>query len=137
MPRRVCKRLAEPNPRNPRLTFLLVTANVSANGYGRVSKRARRFLSCLTNRFCDSSCLRLLVGLCSGEDSVKRAILACVVCAVCTVTLMAQLSVDVSLVTLEATVTDQNGHYVPGLTASDFVVTEDGKEQKIALVEQS
>jgi Ca-activated chloride channel family protein len=45
--------------------------------------------------------------------------------------------VDVSLVTLAATVTDRNGRYVPNLGASDFVVTEDGREQKIALVEQS
>jgi VWFA-related protein len=40
-------------------------------------------------------------------------------------------------VTLQATVTDHDGRYVHNLTASDFVVTEDGKEQKIALLELS
>ncbi len=68
---------------------------------------------------------------------MKRWILALAVCGICTSTLLAQLTVDVSLVTLAATVTDRNGRYVPNLEASDFVVTEDGREQKIALVEQS
>ena len=71
------------------------------------------------------------------ELPVKRWILALAVCGLCTTTLRAQLAVDVSLVTLHATVTDRDGRYVPNLTASNFVVTEDGKEQKIALLEQS
>lgn len=68
---------------------------------------------------------------------MKRWILTLAVCGLCTTTLRAQLAVDVSLVTLQATVTDHDGRYVPNLTAADFVVTEDGKEQKIALLEQS
>src|SRR5436190_18015520 len=68
---------------------------------------------------------------------MKRLFLALLVCAVCTSTLIAQISLDVSLVTLVATVTDSNGKHVPQLGASDFVVIEDGVEQKIALVERS
>jgi VWFA-related protein len=56
---------------------------------------------------------------------------------VCVSTLLAQISLDVSLVTLVATVSDRSGRSVPDLTASDFVVIEDGKEQNISLVEQS
>jgi len=51
--------------------------------------------------------------------------------------MLAQLSVDVNLVTFVATVTDSNGRYVPNLGKNDFIVTEDGKEQKVAIVEQS
>jgi VWFA-related protein len=51
--------------------------------------------------------------------------------------LMAQLKVDVSLVNVVATVTDDNGHYVPDLTADDFVVSEDGERQTIAHLTQS
>jgi len=59
------------------------------------------------------------------------------ICGVCTAPVLAQLTVNVSLVTLEATVTDRNGTYVRDLRAEDFIVIEDGKEQKVALVEQS
>lgn len=51
--------------------------------------------------------------------------------------LLAQISVDVRLVTLVATVTDSNGLNVPNLHAEDFIVSEDGKEQDVTLVEQS
>jgi len=68
---------------------------------------------------------------------VKRWILACVVCLVCVSTLLAQISLDVSLVTLVATVSDRDGRNIPDLGASDFIVIEDGKEQNISLVEQS
>jgi Ca-activated chloride channel family protein len=68
---------------------------------------------------------------------VKRWILASIACGVCVSTLLAQISVDVSLVTLVATVSDSNGKTVPNLGLSDFVVIEDGKEQKVSLVEQS
>jgi Ca-activated chloride channel family protein len=68
---------------------------------------------------------------------VKRSVLACVVCLVCVSTLLAQISLDVSLVTLVATVSDRSGRSVPNLGPSDFVVIEDGKEQNISLVEQS
>jgi Ca-activated chloride channel family protein len=42
------------------------------------------------------------------------------------------LRVDVRLVNVTATVTDQNGHYVSGLRAEDFVLEEDGVAQNIA-----
>src|SRR5438046_3077227 len=68
---------------------------------------------------------------------MKRCLLAFIVCGVCVSTLLAQISLDVTLVTLVATVTDSNGRQVPNLGPSDFVLIEDGKEQKISLVEQS
>jgi Ca-activated chloride channel family protein len=71
------------------------------------------------------------------EDLVRRGVLACVVCLVCVSTLLAQISLDVSLVTLVATVSDRSGRSIPDLGASDFIVIEDGKEQNISLVEQS
>jgi VWFA-related protein len=37
----------------------------------------------------------------------------------------------VELINVTATVTDQNGHFVSGLTANDFVLYEDGKPQEI------
>src|SRR4030095_11811026 len=42
------------------------------------------------------------------------------------------LSVDVELVNISATVIDDSGAYVNGLTAEDFQVFEDGHEQKIS-----
>jgi Ca-activated chloride channel family protein len=42
------------------------------------------------------------------------------------------LRIDVRLINVTATVTDENGRYVPGLDADDFVVEEDGIPQKIA-----
>src|SRR5512134_322069 len=45
---------------------------------------------------------------------------------------VAQLRVDVSLVNVVATVTDERGRYVLGLTAEDFILREDGDPQKIA-----
>jgi Ca-activated chloride channel homolog len=41
----------------------------------------------------------------------------------------------VELVNVAATVTDQSGRFVPGLTAQDFVLYEDGKPQEITLFE--
>src|ERR1051326_1147787 len=49
----------------------------------------------------------------------------------------AQLKVDVALVNVVATVTDETGHYVSDLTQDDLVVEEDGKEQPIAHFSQS
>ena len=40
---------------------------------------------------------------------------------------LAQLTVDVSLVNVVATVTDDRGRYVPDLTAKDFTLEEDGQ----------
>jgi VWFA-related protein len=68
---------------------------------------------------------------------VKPWFLLFVACTLCASIVFAQISVDVTLVTLVATVTDSTGRYVPNLGATDFTVVEDGKEQKIALVEQS
>src|SRR5665213_1373328 len=45
-----------------------------------------------------------------------------------------QISVDVSLVVLEATVRDHKGHAVPGLKREDFEVFEDGRPQPILLL---
>jgi hypothetical protein len=49
----------------------------------------------------------------------------------------AQLKVDVALVNVVATVTDETGHYVSDLTANDLTVEEDGKPQTIAHFTQS
>src|SRR5438105_1315111 len=49
----------------------------------------------------------------------------------------AQLKVDVALVNVVATVTDETGHYVSDLTQDDLIVSEDGQEQKIAHFSQS
>jgi Ca-activated chloride channel homolog len=46
--------------------------------------------------------------------------------------LSAQVRVDVRLVNIIATVTDEYGRYVGNLTADDFVVQEDGAPQKIS-----
>src|SRR5256886_13695296 len=51
--------------------------------------------------------------------------------------LAAQLKVDVALVNVVATVTDETGHYVSDLTEHDLIVLEDGKEQKISHFSQS
>jgi len=68
---------------------------------------------------------------------MKRWALAFVACLVCVSTLLSQISVDVSLVTIVATVSDSRGRSVSNLDRSDFIVFEDGKEQNVALVEQS
>jgi hypothetical protein len=49
----------------------------------------------------------------------------------------AQLTVDVGLVNVVATVTDGKGQYVGGLTADDFIVEEDGQVQTITHLTQS
>src|SRR5947208_15387532 len=51
--------------------------------------------------------------------------------------LAAQLKVDVALVNVVATVTDETGHYISDLTENDLIVFEDGKEQKISHFSQS
>ncbi|HEX4999091.1 MAG TPA: VWA domain-containing protein [Terriglobia bacterium] len=50
---------------------------------------------------------------------------------------LAQLRVDVALVEIVATVTDDRGRYVSGLTADDFILEEDGVPQAIAHVTPS
>src|SRR5499427_10634651 len=49
----------------------------------------------------------------------------------------AQLKVDVALINVVATVTDETGHYVSDLTQDDFIVEEDGAQQTIAHFSQS
>src|SRR3989442_15609708 len=51
--------------------------------------------------------------------------------------LAAQLKVDVALVNVVATVTDETGHYISDLTENDLIVYEDGKVQKISHFSQS
>jgi hypothetical protein len=51
--------------------------------------------------------------------------------------LAAQLKVDVALVNVVATVTDDRGRYVDDLTADDFILQEDGKAQTIVHFTQS
>src|SRR5262245_49082559 len=51
--------------------------------------------------------------------------------------LLAQLKVDVALVNVVATVTDEKGRYVEGLTADDFILQEDGQTQTISHLTQS
>jgi len=48
-----------------------------------------------------------------------------------------QITVDVKLVTLAATVTDSAGRHVPDLKPEDFIVEEDGSPQTVTLLEQS
>src|SRR5262245_31003893 len=52
-------------------------------------------------------------------------------------TIAAQLKVDVALINVVATVTDETGHYVSDLTQDDLIVEEDGKPQTIAHFSQS
>jgi len=49
----------------------------------------------------------------------------------------AQLKVDVALVNVVATITDDAGQYVSDLTEDDLIVEEDGQPQKIAHFSQS
>src|SRR5215510_15733052 len=49
----------------------------------------------------------------------------------------AQLKVDVALVNVVATVTDDTGQYVADLTQDDFSIEEDGKAQTISHFSQS
>src|ERR1041385_8226844 len=49
----------------------------------------------------------------------------------------AQLKVDVALVNVVATVTDDKGYYIPDLTADDFILQEDGQTQSISHLSQA
>jgi Ca-activated chloride channel family protein len=57
--------------------------------------------------------------------------------ALCASLLQAQLKVDVALVNVVATVTDEAGRFVHDLNENDFVLKEDGVVQKIAHFSQS
>jgi VWFA-related protein len=74
----------------------------------------------------------------SGGYHMNRFGLALMICTLIGVPIIAaQLKVDVALVNVVATVTDETGHYVSDLTEEDFVVQEDGQPQKIAHFSQS
>jgi len=51
--------------------------------------------------------------------------------------LLGQLKVDVGLINVVATVTDEGGQYVSDLTVDDFILIEDGQSQRISHLTQS
>src|SRR5947208_15563182 len=74
--------------------------------------------------------------------SLEGGYMRCLALALCLVLLFVpliadQLKVDVALVNVVATVTDETGHYISDLTENDLIVLEDGKEQKISHFSQS
>src|SRR5262245_22793249 len=68
---------------------------------------------------------------------MNRVCLAVIVCLIAVSVLAAQLKVDVALVNVVATVTDDKGRYVSDLTADDLIVAEDGQPQNIVHFTQS
>src|SRR5437764_411796 len=68
---------------------------------------------------------------------MNRLGLVLVLCLIGVSLLAAQLKVDVALVNVVATVTDDRGRYVPDLTAEDMIVEEDGQPQTISHLSQS
>ncbi len=69
---------------------------------------------------------------------MRRWVLALIVCLVLTGSFLAtQLKVDVQLINVVATVTDDKGRYVPDLTPEDMMVEEDGQVQTISHFNQS
>jgi VWFA-related protein len=68
----------------------------------------------------------------------KRWLLVVLILGLSLSTIVAsQITVDVKLVTLAATVTDSAGRHVPDLKAEDFIVEEDGSPQSVTVLEQS
>jgi len=68
----------------------------------------------------------------------KRWLLVVLVFGLSLSTILArQITVDVKLVTLVATVTDSAGRHIPNLKPQDFIVEEDGTPQTVTLLEQS
>ena len=65
-----------------------------------------------------------------------RILLLCVTLLFGSVAL-AQLTLDVSLINVVATVTDERGRYVGNLTANDFTLEEDGKVQTVSHISYS
>src|SRR4051812_12473026 len=69
---------------------------------------------------------------------IKRWLLVILILGLSLSTIVAsQITVDVKLVTLVATVTDSSGRHVPDLKPEDFIVEEDGSPQNVTLLEQS
>jgi hypothetical protein len=69
---------------------------------------------------------------------MSRLVLVLLICVLLTIPIVAaQLKVDVALVNIVATITDETGHYVSDLTADDLIVEEDGQPQKISHFSQS
>lgn len=68
---------------------------------------------------------------------MRRAVLAVSGCLIFVSLLAAQFKVDVALITLVATVTDERGRYVADLGPEDFVLQEDGQTQTISHLTQS
>ena len=68
----------------------------------------------------------------------KRWLLVVLVFGLSLSTIIAsQITVDVKLVTLVATVTDSAGRHIPDLKPEDFIVEEDGSPQTVTLLDQS
>ena len=68
----------------------------------------------------------------------KRWLLVVLIVGLSLSTIVAsQITVDVKLVTLVATVTDSAGRHVPDLKPADFIVEEDGSPQSVTVLEQS
>jgi VWFA-related protein len=63
--------------------------------------------------------------------AVLIALLSCGIIAGATVQDDSTLKVSVDLVNVPFSVTDRQGRFIPGLTANDFVVEEDGRRQQI------
>jgi VWFA-related protein len=68
---------------------------------------------------------------------MSRAILIFLIVGFLAIPIAAQLKVDVALVNVVATVTDEAGLYVSDLTEKDFIIEEDGQPQTIAHFTQS
>src|SRR4029077_267260 len=86
--------------------------------------------------------VRLIKCHANGHDNMGRmktaralGLMIAIVCCVVMANAIAQdqdtLKVSVELVNVPFTVTDRHGRLVPGLTAKDFLVEEDGRRQEI------
>src|SRR6266446_2286097 len=71
------------------------------------------------------------------EVAMSRFRLVFLACLIVVPALAVQLKVDVALVNVVATVTDETGRYVSDLSQDDLIVYEDGKVQKISHFSQS
>src|SRR5690348_1650456 len=67
----------------------------------------------------------------------KLGLSLALVCILIVPVIAAQLKVDVALVNVVATITDETGHYISDLTENDLTVYEDGQPQKISHFSQA